>query len=448
MRILQVSKFLHHVGGVETYLRWVSDRLSGAGHEIGLVGMTPPDGKQVMNFPTGAPIWSTRTRDYAKSADSRVLSAATSVWSPSAGRVMAQALAEFGPDVVHFHGTCYQLTSSVVREVVKAGIGALLTAHEAKLICANQTLWDDAHQTVCTACVGVSQGRRTVFPIQKACMKGSRSVSLLGAVEGQVSRPTWRAADPTILAPSRYMQRMLLADGWGEQRVGYLDLAWRRGNEQVVAGSDGRDAVTFLGRLVKPKGADILLRAWSSVADRHPLVQVRILGDGPERRALEQLVRDLHIPRVTFLGHCPSDVVRSELQRSLVTLHPGQWHDNSPFSVRESLMAGVPAMVTELGGASDMVGSFSGWVVRHDNQSAWTSGLDVALASGLAGSDVLCAEVEARATTEEAHIDQLVSAYQSTIERRRVGLGGAGRTVGELPGKVESGDRVERGHPR
>lgn len=439
MRVLQVSKFLHHVGGVETYLRWVSDRLSAAGHQIGLVGMAPPVGTEVMDFPADAPMWLTPPREYAVGSRGRIRSAATSVWSPSAGRVMEQALDQFRPDVVHFHGTCYQLTPAVVRATTRAGVAALLTAHEAKLICANQTLWDDARQSVCTACVGASETRRMVLPLQKACMKGSRAVSLLGAVEGQVSRPTWRAADPTVLAPSRYMQRMLLADGWAEQRVGYLDLPWRRAGEQVAAGREGRDAVTFLGRLVKPKGAHILLRAWAEVADRHPQTQVRILGDGPERAVLEECVRDLAIPRVTFLGHCPPTVVRSELRRSLVTVHPGQWHDNSPFSVRESLMAGVPVMVTDLGGAADMVGPSSGWVVRHDDHAAWATGLDVALTSGLAGSDALCAEVEARATTEETHIGQLLSAYELTIARRR------DVTAGHLPGRVEAATRVGLG---
>lgn len=442
MRVLQVSKFLHHVGGVETYVKWASDRLAGAGHEVGLVGMTPPVGSKVMDFPGGMPVWFTPTRDYAEDAHNRLRSAATSVWSPSAGRVMSQALLEFSPDIVHFHGTCYQLTPAVVRATEKAGIGAVLTAHEGKLICANQTFWDDASQAVCTACAGVPQIRRAVLPVRKKCMKSSRAVSLLGAIEGQASRPTWRSADPTILAPSRYMQRMLLADNWSESRVGYLDLAWRAANERVAAPGGGREAVTFLGRLVKLKGADIFLRAWAGVADRHPQVRARILGDGPERAALEQLVRDLDIPRVTFLGQCPSDVVRSELGRSQVTVHPGQCGENSPYAVRESLMAGAPAMVTDLGGSSEMVGPSSGWVVRHDDQAAWTAGLDLALTAGLAGSNALRAEVEDRATTEEAHIDALLAAYELTVARRR---GGSSASGGYLPGMVEPANRGHHG---
>jgi glycosyltransferase involved in cell wall biosynthesis len=419
MRVLQVSKFTHHVGGVETYLRWITAGLSGARHTVGVLGMAPPAGQQLMDFPTDVPLWLTPTREYAPGSSHRARSAALAVWSPSAGQTMKRALADFRPDVVHFHGTCHQLTSAVVRVVARAGVPAVLTTHEAKLICANQTLWDDAQERVCTACLGATPAQRVMAPVRRACMKGSHAVSALGALETQISRPVWKAADPVILAPSRFMQRSLISDGWRRDRVGYLDLPWRPESERVPLGSNGRDSITFVGRLVKLKGADVLLRAWAEIAHRHPSTRVRILGEGPERSRLEQLTRDLRAPRVEFLGYCQPGTVSLELARALVTLHPAQWHENSPFSVRESLMAGVPAMVTDLGGVPEMVGPSSGWVVRHDDARAWASQLDIALRSGLAGSQALRAQVEARAMTSENHLRELVSVYHRCTSVRK-----------------------------
>ncbi|MGH2773788.1 MAG: glycosyltransferase family 4 protein, partial [Actinomycetota bacterium] len=56
-------------------------------------------------------------------------------------------------------------------------------------------------------------------------------------------------------------------------------------------------------------GLDIALEAWKTVAARFPDVVFKIAGEGPMRRALE----DLNIPRVEFLGKLSADGVRELL---------------------------------------------------------------------------------------------------------------------------------------
>lgn len=413
MRILLVSKFLHYVGGVETYLRWVSRALVDHGHDVGLVGMAPPTDQPLMELPD-APLWLTPTRSYEKGAADRARSAATSVWSVAAGKVMRTALAEFSPDVVHFHGTCYQLTPAVVREAMLAGVPPVLTAHEYKLICANQTLYDDVTQKICVACVGASQIGKVTAPLARSCMKGSRAVTLLGATEGRVSERVWRRADPLILAPSNFMRHQLISDGWSPERVQYLDLPWRPDGASVAQPTaTDADSVVFVGRLAALKGAHRLLEAWADVAPGAPHIRLRILGDGAQRADLERIVKERQLPRVTFLGHCTPAQVQEELRHAVVTAHPSQCHENSPFSVRESLMAGVPAIVSNVGGMPEMVGPNSGWVVAHDDPGAWSATLSAALTTPRVADGALRAEVLARAVTEGDHLGRLVEAYET-----------------------------------
>lgn len=418
VRVLQVSKFVHHVGGVETYVGWLTRALATAGHDVGMVAMRPPEGHSPMDL-LGAPLWLTRTRSFEAGAAGRVRSAALSVWSPEAGATMARAITEHRPDVVHFHGTCYQLTSSVVRAAISAGVPIVLTAHEYKLACANQTLYSDPDGTICTDCLGVSTIRRAIAPLRRRCMKGSLAVSALGATEQLVSTPVWRRAGPLILAPSRFMRDVLVQEGWPDERVRYLDLPWRRATEDVVAAMGPRHSIVFASRLVPLKGPMVLLRAWARIAQEHPDTQVVLLGEGSQAEELRSLVRAENLPRVHLPGLTDATGIRAALDSAVVTAHPSQCHENSPFAVRESLMAGVPALVSRVGGMPDMVGPASGWTVPHDDQEAWASGLDTALRAGLAGTPALLAEARARSTTDEDHLAAVTASYLDVLEERR-----------------------------
>ena len=75
---------------------------------------------------------------------------------------MARAVEEFRPDVVHFHGTCFQLTPSVVSAVARRRVATLVTAHEYKLMCANQLLFDERAGQCCTDCVGVPATTKSI----------------------------------------------------------------------------------------------------------------------------------------------------------------------------------------------------------------------------------------------------------------------------------------------
>ena len=119
-------------------LQWLAGALHDDGHEVGIVGMAPPQVATIMDF-AGLPVWQTRTRTFtAGDRGESIRSTAAAVRSPQAARVMRTALREFCPEIVHFHGTCYQLTPSVAAAVARSSSVAVVTAHEYKLICANQ----------------------------------------------------------------------------------------------------------------------------------------------------------------------------------------------------------------------------------------------------------------------------------------------------------------------
>ena len=101
-----------------------------------------------------------------------------------------------------------------------------------------------------------------------------------------------------------------------------------------------------------------------------PDAQLVIVGDGPQRADLEELVAATGTTeRVTFLGQCPRDQVMTELARAAVVAIPSQVgaggdQDGTPVVLGEAIAAGVPVVVSALGGlAEHVVDGFSGRVV-------------------------------------------------------------------------------------
>jgi GalNAc-alpha-(1->4)-GalNAc-alpha-(1->3)-diNAcBac-PP-undecaprenol alpha-1,4-N-acetyl-D-galactosaminyltransferase len=73
--------------------------------------------------------------------------------------------------------------------------------------------------------------------------------------------------------------------------------------QTVLTACGGHNVVLAAGRLTRQKGFDLLLRAFATLARRHPGWRLAILGDGPEGEALRELSRVLGIAdRVLFPG--------------------------------------------------------------------------------------------------------------------------------------------------
>jgi glycosyltransferase involved in cell wall biosynthesis len=412
VRVLLASKFLHHVGGVETYLRWQAGALSEAGYDVGLLGMTPPAGEDLMDFPD-LPIFLTPARSFDRESPHRLGSAAASVYSPAVGRVFAEAVSTFRPDVIHFHSTCYQLTPAVFREARRTQAALFLTSHEYKLVCANQRLFDDRRHELCTACVGRPAAAKSLAIVRRSCIKGSLGASVLGAAEMPVAARLWRKCNGLVLAPSRFMADVLERDG----RCGaveYLEYPW---SAPDFGHGNGRNSILYMARLAPEKGIRVALEAWAKASPSLPGVRFRIAGRGPEESWARDFVARSGVERVDLLGVLDAAGVAEELSRALLTVHPSIWYDNSPISVRESLCAGVPAAVSSLGGTGELVGGDRGPVIEPTDGDGWVRAMVDACSSRIAGTPRFAQALDERWYGAEDHVRRLSELYRGHASR-------------------------------
>jgi len=108
-----------------------------------------------------------------------------------------------------------------------------------------------------------------------------------------------------------------------------------------------------IGRLIKRKSIDVLIRAIALV--NKPAVKLLIMGDGPEREYLEELVNKLSLlDRVKFLGFVGDEEKFAYLSQSdlfvLTSMHEG-------FGIvfMEAMYCGLPIVATNHGGQIDFL---------------------------------------------------------------------------------------------
>ncbi len=115
--------------------------------------------------------------------------------------------------------------------------------------------------------------------------------------------------------------------------------------------------VLFVGRLVEKKGCEFLLRAMRVAQERVPGSEVTIVGDGPQRRAMEALAKQLGVS-ASFKGFLSSEGVKAELNAARVLCLPSITASNGDAEgmgivLLEAQAKGVPVVTSARGGLGE-----------------------------------------------------------------------------------------------
>ena len=104
----------------------------------------------------------------------------------------------------------------------------------------------------------------------------------------------------------------------------------------------GRQVLLAVGRLNAVKNYPVLLGAFARLASRHADWDLVILGEGPQRQALEAIVRDAHMDNRIFLPGIAGNV-RAWYERADTYVMTSR-SEGFPNSLAEALAHGLPAI--------------------------------------------------------------------------------------------------------
>jgi glycosyltransferase involved in cell wall biosynthesis len=198
-------------------------------------------------------------------------------------------------------------------------------------------------------CVGADDGRACASACGVAA--GPRRV--------EWGRSMLASADAAI-SPTRYAIDVFASQAFDTTRWHHVPRGIDYAMHPARLPAPGGDVlrIGFLGRLVDHEGARILVDAMQLLEDRS--VELRLYGESVKEAWYETGVRELASgdDRVRFEpgpgGDSCSDVLRS---LDAVAI-PSLWHENLPGAGLDAVAAGVPLVVSDVGGLRELVDEY------------------------------------------------------------------------------------------
>ncbi|MCR9108306.1 glycosyltransferase family 4 protein [Marivita sp. XM-24bin2] len=182
----------------------------------------------------------------------------------------------------------------------------------------------------------------------------------------------------------------------------------------------------FVGRLAGVKGVPILIDAIARLGKTYPDLTLRLVGDGPDRKALESEVAKRGLQdRIIFLGYRSQAEVAEELARADVFVLPS-FAEGVPVVLMEAMASQVPVLTTRIAGIPELVeDGVSGRLVPPGDVEAFAEALDA-----------LLSDAELRQAYGAAGRAKVVSEYDAAQEAKwlseLIASASEGRTVPSL----------------
>jgi glycosyltransferase involved in cell wall biosynthesis len=300
-------------------------------------------------------------------------------------------LDRFRPDAVHFHHTTC-LSTTCVHEAKRRGIRVVYTLHDFWLLCPrgqlvrrDLSLCERHTDADCVRCMAwqlrVRGGHARVRALLARASRLARLRLPRELYRRFASRPFAREAEALteirertahvletcalvdrFVAPSRFLAERYVEFGVPERSIAVADYGvdlsrWRR---PVPAPRRPEDPlrVAYLGTWIPSKGVHVLLEAFRGLDPARAVLDVHGYAvpyegfDDYEAR-LQRLAAGA--PHVRLRGRYAPDDVPGLLARADVLVVPSIWYENSPLTIHEAFLAGVPVVASDRGGMRELV---------------------------------------------------------------------------------------------
>ncbi len=257
---------------------------------------------------------------------------------------VADAVRRSGAEVVHAHNINPDFGPRALEAARGAGARVVMHLHNYRLVCAAAIAYRAGD--ICTEC----HGRDTAPGARHRC-RGSSAESVVYAAGIARAQSRVLAAVDRFAVPSAAALARLTSFGLPDERMTVLSNFLPDDRFAQDTRTDRGEHALFVGRLAQEKGADLAIDACARAGV--PLV---IAGVGPAEAALRKIAARSG-SEVAFAGHVGARELDDLRATAAVALFPSRWDEPGPYALIEAMAAGVPPLVSAVGGLREMAGS-------------------------------------------------------------------------------------------
>lgn len=341
MKVLLINKFFYPKGGAEVSFLKTADLLEQRGHRVSFFAMDHP-----LNPPSPFAEYFVSHVEFDEHLGGfrQVTAAARLLYSLEARRNLRRLLERERPDMAHLHNIYHQISPSIIDVLWKRKIPTVMTLRDYKLTCPVYTHLSNGK--VCEKCVG----GRYYHVVSNRCTKGSLLKSSLNMLEMYLHHKVLRIYEKVdmFISPSRFLLEKTKEMGFAGELIYLPNFVNCKEYDPLPDWKEKH--IVYFGRLSKEKGLLTLLEAIKGLD-----VQLKIIGEGPERETLKNKAKTERIKNVLFLGYRKDRELTEEIRNSMFAVLPSEWYENNPRSIIEAFALGKPVVASRIGGIPELV---------------------------------------------------------------------------------------------
>ncbi len=155
-----------------------------------------------------------------------------------------------------------------------------------------------------------------------------------------------------LIVPSGFLQEVFSKFGYGAIIIpNIIEISQTKFKIRKIK----NPTVVITRHLEKVYNVECAVRAFAIMQRKYPKAHMTILGDGSERKKLENLVKEMRLEKnIVFTGNVKNDEIFNYLAESNIFLNSSNF-DNQPVAILEAFAVGLPVVSTNAGGIPHMV---------------------------------------------------------------------------------------------
>lgn len=318
-----------------------------------------------------------------------------SVQNPISIKHVSQILRKERPDIVHIHNYG-PMSIGVVNAAKRFGCKVIHTVHGYYFECPKGSLLKRTGE-IC----------RNPLPLCKIYKK--------------ICKKTMIRCD-RIIAVSPYVKERLINAGYSADTVSYVPNSVKEISQTSVAPSTVKE-ILFVGRMVKAKGVDVLIKALAKVKKKRAYNEkfiVNLIGDGEHKKYFESLAQSCGLD-VNFLGKVSDKILEEHYKSAYLVVVPSLFPELFAIVILEAMSHGKPVIASNIGGIPNLVShGQTGFLFQPNEADDLAEFIKILLAD-----EELTLNMSNRALkasqkfSESNHLNLLLSVYDEDSLRRR-----------------------------